>query len=314
MEFDLREYFRAAFEDKLLVRMPDREDDFLTPATRLLEKKREMIEVEQALNTEKEEFQMKTESLQQRRAELEHKEEKLKDSLFKFDKFLKENDSKRKRAQRKADEERQLATQKEREAIRLQAENKQLLACKERLLCRQEKTSIYQNYLQRVLERTDEFQEVQEMIDRFNTLMATQDKLLKRELENQENTEKEKARLLHYQEEARSQILELNNQLADLQEELEKARAVVLEWESRWAQIQNTAADNTLRLGRIRMATLNLFQIITKQMHIKSDESIEDTEGQLEKIKICFADLDAIYKDLKKAEINPQTPAMSTAN
>lgn len=68
------------------------------------------------------------------------------------------------------------------------------------------------------------------MIDRFNTLMATQDKLLKRELENQEKTEKEKARLLHYQEEARSQILELNNQLADLQEELEKARAVVLEW------------------------------------------------------------------------------------
>nr|DBA22827.1 TPA: hypothetical protein GDO54_013822 [Pyxicephalus adspersus] len=286
MEFELREYFRAAFEDKLLVRMPDREDDFLTPATRLLEKKREMTEVEQALNTQKEEFQMKTESLQQRCAELEHKEEKLKDSLFKFDKFLKENDSKRKRALRKAAEERQLAAQKEREAIRLQAENKQLQAFKERLVRRQEKSSIYQNYLQRVLERTEEFQEVQEMIDRFNTLMATQDKLLKRELEHQEKAEKEKARLLHYQEEARSQILELNNQMADLQDEFERARAVVLEWESRWAQIQNTAAENTLRLGRIRMATLNLFQTITKQMHIKSDISIEDTESQLEKVRL----------------------------
>ncbi|KAM9329088.1 cilia- and flagella-associated protein 73 [Gastrophryne carolinensis] len=314
MEFDLREYFRAAFEDKLLVRMPDREDDFLTPATRLLEKKREMVEVEQALNTQKEEFQMKTESLQQRRTELEHKEEKLKDSLFKFDKFLKENDSKRKRALRKAAEERQLAAQKTREAMRLQAENMELQARKQKLLHQQEKNSVYQRYLQKALEKTEEFQEVQEMIDRFNTLMATQEKLLKRELEHQEKSEKEKARLLHYQEEAHSQILELNNQLADLQGQLERARAVVLEWESQWAQIQNTAAENTLRLGRIRMATLNLFQIITKQMHMKSEISVEDTESQLDKIKDCFVDLDAIYKDLKKAEHPLQTPALSSTN
>ena len=34
--------------------MPEREDDHLTPATRLLEKRREMAEVEQALNAQKE--------------------------------------------------------------------------------------------------------------------------------------------------------------------------------------------------------------------------------------------------------------------
>lgn len=34
--------------------MPEREEDHLTPATRLLEKRREMAEVEQALNAQKE--------------------------------------------------------------------------------------------------------------------------------------------------------------------------------------------------------------------------------------------------------------------
>ena len=34
--------------------MPEREDDHLTPATRLLEKRREMAEVEQALAAQKE--------------------------------------------------------------------------------------------------------------------------------------------------------------------------------------------------------------------------------------------------------------------
>ena len=43
----LEEYFRTTFEDKLLVKLPEREDEHLTPATRLLEKRREMQEVEQ---------------------------------------------------------------------------------------------------------------------------------------------------------------------------------------------------------------------------------------------------------------------------
>ena len=58
---------------------------------------------------------MKMESLQQRREELERKEHQLKESLLKFDKFLKENDSKRARAVKKAQDERELRKSKERE-------------------------------------------------------------------------------------------------------------------------------------------------------------------------------------------------------
>lgn len=123
--------------------MPEREDDHLTPATRLLEKRREMAEVEQALAAQKEvndmkyhplllvlinyvfititvvkEFQMKMESLQQRREELEKKEYQLKESLLKFDKFLKENDIKRTRAEKKAHDEKELSTNKQKEIER----------------------------------------------------------------------------------------------------------------------------------------------------------------------------------------------------
>lgn len=69
--------------------MPEQQADGLTPATRLLEKKREMTQVETALATQKEEFQMKMEALQQRRDELERKERTLKEQLLKFEKFLK---------------------------------------------------------------------------------------------------------------------------------------------------------------------------------------------------------------------------------
>lgn len=47
-----------------------------------------MLEVESGLIRQKEEFALKIESLTQRREELVRKEAQLKESLFKFDKFL----------------------------------------------------------------------------------------------------------------------------------------------------------------------------------------------------------------------------------
>ena len=61
---------------------------------------------------------MKMESLQQRREELERKEHQLKESLLKFDKFLKENDSKRARAVKKSLDERELRRGKEKDIER----------------------------------------------------------------------------------------------------------------------------------------------------------------------------------------------------
>ena len=42
---ELDDYFRSTFEQKMLIRMPEREEDHLLPATRLLDKRREILEV-----------------------------------------------------------------------------------------------------------------------------------------------------------------------------------------------------------------------------------------------------------------------------
>merc|ERR1712003_202491 len=95
----LEDYFQSAFRNKFLVKMPERDEKHVSPATRLLEKRRETAEVEHALAAQKEEFSMKMEGLHQRRQEL-------KQSLMKFDRFLRENDSKKNRALKKAKDER----------------------------------------------------------------------------------------------------------------------------------------------------------------------------------------------------------------
>nr|XP_033813000.1 cilia- and flagella-associated protein 73 isoform X2 [Geotrypetes seraphini] len=282
MAFSLEDYFRTALEGKLFVKMPEREDEYLTPATRLLEKRREMAEIEHALRAQKEEFQMKMESLQQRREELERKEEELKDSIFKFDKFLRENDSKRSRAEKKADAERLITAQKEKEVVRLQEEINLLTLRREKLGKSVEKYVIFQKYLQKVLEKSEEFQEISEMVNRFNTLLATQAKLVKRESDSQETMEQERAQLHQYTEEMQNAILQLNNKLAGLKIKLEKAQSTTLQLEAKWAHILNTAVKKILLLGQIKMATFNIFQILTKQMRQQPDIPLNDPLGQLD--------------------------------
>ncbi|XP_007457892.1 PREDICTED: coiled-coil domain-containing protein 42A isoform X2 [Lipotes vexillifer] len=72
--------------------------------------------------------------------------------------------------------------------------------------------------------------------------------------------------------------------------------------ESRWAHIQNTAAKKTLLLGTIKMATLNLFQIVSKQLKEASSVSLEDTHKQLDTIQQFIQDLSDIWAEVKKKE------------
>ncbi|XP_055113602.1 coiled-coil domain-containing protein 42 isoform X3 [Symphalangus syndactylus] len=72
--------------------------------------------------------------------------------------------------------------------------------------------------------------------------------------------------------------------------------------ESRWAHIQNTAAKKTLLLGTIKMATLNLFQIVSKQLKEVTEVALEDTHKQLDMIQQFIQDLSDIWVEVKKKE------------
>ena len=51
----------------------------------------------------------------------------------------------------------------------------------------------------------------------------------------------------------------------------EEITSVRVKWDSLWTHIQNTAARNVLLLGRVRMATENIYHQIYKQMKMKPE-------------------------------------------
>jgi chromosome segregation ATPase len=299
----LEDYFKTTLEDKLLVKMPEQQSDSLTPATRLLEKKREMAEVETALAAQKEEFQLKMETLQQRRDDLERKERNLKEQLLKFEKFLKENDLKRARALKKTEGEREVCRIKDAEIQQLRAEIAELTEIVQRQKKKIQKFSLFQKFMVDVLEWADEFDEAREVIARYDTLSQTREDLVERERCNQDAIEEERAGLMKLKEEKNNEILGYNNELAHLQTRLEAAQSNAVKWDSEWTRIQTTAAKKTLLLGQLKIATHNLFSLMYKHLQRKiPPQEHEDTLLQLEKLQTFIKDLTEITNDIKRRE------------
>ncbi|EGD76761.1 hypothetical protein PTSG_08113 [Salpingoeca rosetta] len=297
-DVSLRDYFRQNVEKKLIKQMPEDVLKQTTPATELLEKKKELAEVEDALEAQKEDFRLRMESLKQRRAELERKEYQLQENLLKFDRFLKENDARRERAERKAQEESEVADQREHEIASLTEQLHTLKDTKQRqkeIIARYQK---FEDFLKQVLTKSGEFAEISELIDRHATLIATNKDLRERERENQALMDKLKQEAAVFREENRVHILKCNNKLSVLQVEKEKAQTEKLYWENQFTQVQNAASKRTLLLGQIKLATNNLFMLIQRKAKLNTTEATPTQ--QLEKIQHYIQDLQDIIAEYEE--------------
>ncbi|XP_036382172.1 coiled-coil domain-containing protein 42 homolog [Megalops cyprinoides] len=299
MTVNLNDYFRMFYEDQLRVKIPLPEEGLVTRAARLLQKREELEEVERSLTAQKEEFQMRMERLRQRRAELAVKEEQLKESLLKFDKFVKENDSKCNRAKKKACADKELVRQKEQEIECLEKEIAVLMARKEMLQERVQRKAVYWEFLTNVIKRSKKFEEIRELLGRFDTLLATREQLLVKESEGQEHFEAQRLRLRRFVEEQSNLVLHRNNQLSALQTQLDQARSLAFKWETTWNHIQSTAAKETLLLGQIKVVTLNLFYMMGGKTAQDKGVPIDDTVEQLERIRLFIQDKADIVSDLR---------------
>ncbi|XP_037247282.1 cilia- and flagella-associated protein 73 isoform X5 [Falco rusticolus] len=123
----------------------------LLPSTRLLLKRREVAEVERALQSQREAFQQRMERLAQRWQQLSQREEQFRDVVLEFDEVLKASAARQERLLRRADEERAQAAGQGAKATRLRRELAGLLRRRERLAQRLRSLRGFGEYLQGVL-------------------------------------------------------------------------------------------------------------------------------------------------------------------
>ncbi|KGL89165.1 Coiled-coil domain-containing protein 42A, partial [Charadrius vociferus] len=235
------------------------EEDSLSPFLRLQEKKKQVQLMQKALEVKEEDFKERMKVITCRWKDLHAKEAQLKAHMEKSEKTLKESDKMRIQALKKASKEREKNMQKESELLRAKGELEALRNKHQKLCNRVQKYSIFNKYLEDVM-KISQFEDIQEIIWRYKTLVRVHKDLLQSQQRHKEMSEQAKVLLDRYREEKEAEILQYENELVQLQQRFDQAQSDVLFWEGRWADIQNTTAKKTQQLAAIKLAILNLFQ------------------------------------------------------
>ncbi|NWR65855.1 CCD42 protein, partial [Bucorvus abyssinicus] len=235
------------------------EEGSLSPFIRLQEKKKQAKLMQKSLEVKEEAFRERMKVINCRWRDLYAKEAQLKSYMENSEKILKENDQMPIQALKKASKDRERTMQKENELVKDKKKLEALRNKHQKLRSKVQKYSIFNKYLEDVVE-ISQFEEIQEVIWRYRTLVRMLKDLLQAQQGNKEMSEQAKVLLDQYTVEKEAEILQRKDELVQLQLRLDQAQKDIILWETCWSDIQSTTAEKTMQLGTIKMAIFNLFR------------------------------------------------------
>lgn len=276
----------ASIEEKLLEQYGGRGSnslpqtlmfDHVSPATRLLEKRRQMFEVQEALNSQKEEFSRREDAFRRREDGLRRKDLELQESLIKFNKFLQENESKRNRALKRTAEEKKQRELKEKEIEKLKIQ----LATrkKEESLQKQEveRNLKYQDYLDNVVINMSKFfPEITDILNRYKTLRDANISLIEKHKAQEAQNDNMQRDYMNLKKSSENTVLNNTNAIAEKQLVLERQRAYTMREQSEIDKVAMEASEKGLELGQIIASVSNILERCEESFRIRHNKPFFD--------------------------------------
>ncbi|XP_008545275.1 coiled-coil domain-containing protein 42 homolog [Microplitis demolitor] len=296
----ITEYFKSKFENNQIKKYPESDVAKSGPEIELLKACRELSQNERELEAKHEEYVEKRKFMNQQWNEMRRKESLLRESFIKFDNFVKENYEKRLRAQRKINEEKERQKIYENQISELEGKLTYLAAIRDKMQKYVKDYNSSQIYLESVVNKIEEFQSINQIFNRYESLMEVRQNLAEHQNKDLHTLEEIGIEMQRMTEGKGHTLISLNNQLATLQSRYDRVKVEALKWESAVSRIKSTSAEKTLELIRIRLACWNLYTQMCKRKGIPTDVSKNDIENQLVHIKRTIAELKRIVKTAKK--------------
>ena len=258
-------------------------DQGTSQSTVLLQKRKKMQEVQLALERKKAEFEERMRRCKAKEMELASKQKKIEKSVERFEKFVKENDAKRVRAQRREKEEMVAARQKQHDIEALQRDLAKYQQQQCDLVTLLERLSVYEEFLEGVVDSSEEFQEIPDVLAREETLRACNLDLRREGEECKAKLEETRAKIATNLKEGEDSLLVHMSDIATLQKRLESLRDEISKLEAVLQQKQAGANERQRELGAAKMSLLNLAERCMKREHKHLSQGMDNEEG-VEKI------------------------------
>lgn len=235
--------------------------EYVSPATRLLEKKRQQFEVQEALDGQMEEYKRHEEAFRRREEALRRKDVELQDSLIKFNKFLQENELKRKRAISRATDERKQIESKDGDIERLGSQYARKISDAVALEKNLQRNKVCHEYLSSVcVHLAEDYHEISDLLNRYATLRGANDDLSQRQKDYEDLSFQQKNEFVKYMKERGNEILNANNEIALLRDKLEQTEATTYRLQADVDSAIRGNSDKTLDLCQILAAVDNLLE------------------------------------------------------
>ncbi|KAJ3415382.1 hypothetical protein HDV05_005119 [Chytridiales sp. JEL 0842] len=240
-------------------------------STLLLQKKKEMHAIQAALEKKRLEFAKRMEECREKQEELRAKQKQIRDRVTKFEKFLKENDAKRQRANLKALTEKKLREQKEQELQTLQHTLAEEQVKSDHILKLIKKYQVFEAYLQSVVDiLPPDYLDINEphindILMRYKTLVETNEDLKKMVQANQDGIEKEQSVLASLIKDKNDMILVYNSKLGTQQKRLDKLKQESAYMEQKIEERDRTGKERLRILSETKLAINNIFDRVANR-------------------------------------------------
>eukprot|EP01041_Mallomonas_annulata_P010582 gene10582-22081_t len=284
-------------------------------STLLLKKRKEMREVDEALELMKEEYKNRIDVCEERRQQFEQKQAKMREQVLKFEKFIQENDAKRQRAEIKAKQERKLYEQKCQELGALALKIEELEADQRNLDEELEQRSCYRQYLEKVIEVGDHgYEEISDLLNRYKTLQDANNDLMKHVQVNDVEIDILRQKLQALKMETQNQLLVSNSLMQHKQKVLEERRQLVKNEEEEKNLQEDSKKSIVRESGQVVQAIKNIFARCQATMRIKPqivanrDNALSDLLAfDLDVVHARILDLKEICDEYKSGILNMKT-------
>ena len=289
----------------------------MSPATKLLEKRRLMYEEQEKYEANKDEFKRKEEIFKNKESELISLDLSLQNHMIGFSNILQENERKKAKATNKINTEMALINEKDDELMRKRQELETLKRQTANISIKVNSMKAYEKYLEDVKDKNqDEYSELSDIRSRYVTLKESNMKLNEKQEEIQKEFEDLKTRKNQYFNTTKIEIMSLNNQITNKQSEYEKMEDLKNKIKGFEEEETVKQLKKTCEIGLILMAIDNIYnkwadskshlryRVIGETANNKKFENFsQSTDLAINKLSVIseyYEDFEKVIKELEK--------------